>query len=64
MRRVGRVLQFAGLVIVPIAIAGNLAEIADARTALTLKESLLLSGLGMSCFLFGWLLQQWSGSSS
>jgi hypothetical protein len=61
MRRLGRILQLAGLVIIPIAVAGNLAEIANAQTALTLKESLLLSALGGAVFLVGWLLQHSSG---
>lgn len=61
MRRLGRTLQLAGLIIVPIAVAGNLAEIANAQTALTLKESLMLSALGGAVFLVGWLLQQASG---
>lgn len=58
MHRLGRALQLAGLVIVPIAVAGNLAELAQAQTALTLKESLLLSALGVGLFFCGWLLQQ------
>lgn len=56
--RFARLLQLLGLVIVPIAVAGNLAEIADAQSALTLKQSLLLSALGVGCFGLGWYLQQ------
>ena len=50
--KLGRLLQFLGLVIVPIGIAGNLAEKLD------LKESLTLSGIGVGVFFVGWLLQQ------
>lgn len=56
--RLARGLQLLGLILVPVAVAGNLAEIADAQTALTLKQSLLLSAAGIGCFLAGWLLQQ------
>lgn len=56
--RFARLLQALGLILVPIAVAGNLAEIAEARTALSLKESLMLSGLGMLSFGVGYFLQQ------
>ena len=48
----GRFLQLLGLIILPVAIAGNLAE------SLDLKQSLLVSGVGMVVFFAGWLLQQ------
>jgi hypothetical protein len=51
--KLARLLQLIGLIILPIAIMGN---VADER--LSLKESLILSGVGMVIFLFGWLLQQ------
>ena len=47
-----RVLQFIGLVILPVAISGNVAE------ALTLSQSLTLSSVGLGIFIVGWLLQQ------
>jgi len=50
---VGRLLQLLGLLIVPIAIAGNLAD-----ERLNLKESLELSAAGILVFSVGWLLQQ------
>ena len=50
---VARFLQLAGLIILPIAVAGNLAE-----ERLSLKASLLLSAAGMLIFFIGWLLQQ------
>ena len=50
--RLGRFLQFAGLVILPIAISGNVAEQLD------LRQSLTLSGVGIAAFTLGWLLQQ------
>jgi hypothetical protein len=50
---VARVLQFLGLLILPIAIAGNLAD-----ERLNLKESLELSAAGIIIFAVGWLLQQ------
>ncbi len=48
-----RLLQLAGLVILPVAVMGN---VADER--LSLKESLLLSAVGVGVFVVGWLLQQ------
>lgn len=51
--RIARFLQLAGLIILPIAIAG---EIVPLR--LTLRESLSLSALGVVLFIIGWALQQ------
>ena len=53
--KIGRLLQLLGLVLLTVAIAGNLAG-----EKLDLKESLTLSGLGMLIFLAGWLVQQGS----
>jgi hypothetical protein len=50
--RLGRFLQFLGLIILPAAIAGNMAEKLD------LRSSLGLSGVGIIIFFAGWLLQQ------
>ena len=50
--KVARFLQFAGLIILPFAISGNVAEKLD------LKQSLILSGIGVGIFGLGWLLQQ------
>jgi len=50
--RLGRILQLLGLLILPAAIAGEMAE------RLTLKESLTMTGVGISVFFIGWLLQQ------
>lgn len=55
---IARILQLAGLVLVPLAIAGNLAEAANAPHRLTLMESLALSGVGILLFTVGWFLQQ------
>jgi hypothetical protein len=55
--KVARFLQLAGLVIVPIAISGNLAE-RGGEPVLDLKKSLILSTVGCVVFLGGWLLQQ------
>jgi hypothetical protein len=50
--KLGRVLQLIGLILLPVAMAGNAAE------RLTLKDMLLLSAAGMLAFFIGWLLQQ------
>jgi hypothetical protein len=48
----GRLLQLAGLIILPVAISGNVAERLD------LRESLTWSTIGILVFSAGWLLQQ------
>ncbi len=50
--RLGRLFQLAGLIILPVAIAGNVAE------RLTLWQSLSLSAAGVTVFYFGKLLQE------
>jgi hypothetical protein len=53
MYNLGRLLQLLGLLILPLAIAGNLAG-----ERLSLKDSLTMSGVGVVVFSIGWLLQQ------
>ena len=50
--KLGRLLQFAALVILPIAIAGDMAGKVE------FKHSLALSLIGIVVFFTGWLLQQ------
>jgi hypothetical protein len=50
--RLGRVLQLIGMLLLPLAIAGNLTP----NDPLDLKTSLLISGVGVSVFLVGYLL--------
>ena len=52
--KVGRALQVIGMLILPIAIAGNLAP----EMPLDLRASLTLSGFGVVVFALGWWLQQ------
>jgi hypothetical protein len=52
--KLGRFLQLAGMLILPVAIAGNLAP----GEPLNLRDSLTLSGVGVAVFAVGWLLQQ------
>jgi hypothetical protein len=52
--RLGRVLQVVGMIILPVAIAGNLVP----GEPLSLGDSLKLSGVGVAVFALGWLLQQ------
>ncbi|MBY0524937.1 MAG: hypothetical protein K2R98_16145 [Gemmataceae bacterium] len=52
--KLGRGLQFLGLVILPVAMAGNLAR----PTEFGLWYTLSLSGVGILFFTLGWLLQQ------
>jgi hypothetical protein len=53
MYTMGRFLQLVGLLLLPLAIAGNLAN-----ERLSLKESLAMSAAGILVFSAGWLLQQ------
>jgi len=50
--KLGRVLQFIGLAILPIAMAGELTH------RLALKDMLVLAAAGILVFFVGWLLQQ------
>jgi hypothetical protein len=50
---IARVMQFIGLLILPVAIAGNLAN-----ERLNLMQSLELSSVGILIFSAGWVLQQ------
>jgi hypothetical protein len=52
--RLGRLLQFLGLVILPVAIAGNVARPEE----VDLRTSLAWSSIGILAFFIGWLLQQ------
>jgi hypothetical protein len=54
LHKLGRLLQLAGLIILPIAMAGNLADpqgVGEGRM-------LLIAGAGAAVFCVGWLLQQ------
>jgi len=62
--RVGRGLQLLGLLIVPLALAGNLAELAGGPVWLDLKQMLLLAGLGVAVFYLGHALQRRVGGGS
>jgi uncharacterized membrane protein YGL010W len=50
----GRFLQLLGMIILPVAITGNLAR----EDLIDLKTSLVLSGVGIAIFVVGWLVQQ------
>jgi hypothetical protein len=52
--RIGRFLQLLGLIILPLAIAGNLAR----EEQINLKVSLTMSAIGIFVFTLGWLIQQ------
>jgi hypothetical protein len=52
--KVGRFLQVLGLILLPVAVAGNVAR----EDQINLKVSLTLSALGVGVFVLGWWLQQ------
>jgi Ca2+/H+ antiporter len=52
--KLGRFLQLLGLMLLPAAIAGNIAR----EDIINLKVSLLVSGVGIVVFFLGWWLQQ------
>jgi hypothetical protein len=60
--RVGRILQAVSLfVIIPIAVAGNLAEVAGSPQSLALRDSLLLAAFGFLLFYLGRAIQGQTG---
>ncbi|HXG09304.1 MAG TPA: hypothetical protein VNK04_05900 [Gemmataceae bacterium] len=52
--KLGRLLQLLGLLILPLAIAGNIAR----QDQIDLKRSLGMSAVGIGIFVIGWLIQQ------
>jgi len=52
--KLGRFLQLVGLILLPVAIAGNLAP----DMPLSLQMSLMVSGIGVAVFTLGWWLQK------
>jgi hypothetical protein len=52
--KLGRLLQVVGLILLPVAIAGNVAR----EDQVNLKLSLTLSAVGIGVFVLGWWLQQ------
>lgn len=56
--KLSRLMQLAGLILLPVAIAGNLTP--NTALALTLWQSLTLSGVGVCLFWFGVMLQQYA----
>jgi hypothetical protein len=52
--RVGRALQVIGMILLPVAIAGNIAP----EQPLDLRTSLTISGIGVGIFALGYLIQQ------
>jgi hypothetical protein len=52
--RLGRMLQLIGLLMLPLAIAGNLSP----NDPMTLGQSLTFSAIGIGVFMLGYWLQQ------
>jgi hypothetical protein len=52
--KLGRVLQIAGMIILPLGMAGNIVR----PEQVTVQESLTIAGIGVVVFGLGWLLQQ------
>jgi hypothetical protein len=50
--RLGRLLQLAGMIVLPLAIAGNLTE------KITVSGMYQMTFVGIGLFLAGWLIQQ------
>ena len=51
--RLGRALQVVGMIVLPLAVAGNVAP-----NGISLRTSLMMSGFGVVVFLVGYWLQQ------
>ena len=56
--KLGRFLQLAGLVILPVAMSGNVAERGDGKPFLSEPQFLGLAAVGVLVFVMGWLVQQ------
>jgi hypothetical protein len=54
--KLGRLLQIVGMVLLPLAVAGNL--VPEEAHRIDLRTSLTISGIGVAVFGLGWLLQQ------
>ncbi len=52
--KLGRFLQVAGMIVLPLGVAGNMAR----PDEIDLRTSLMISGLGVVVFVVGYLLQQ------
>lgn len=52
--KLGRILQVIGMILLPVAIAGNLAP----DQPLDLRAFYAVTGVGVLLFTIGWLLQQ------
>jgi hypothetical protein len=52
--KVGRVLQVAGMLVLPVGMAGNIVR----PEQITVQDSLVIAGVGLAMFALGWLLQQ------
>ena len=52
--KLGRFLQVVGMILLPIGIAGNVAD----PVRIDLKTSLSISGIGVVVFIAGYLIQQ------
>jgi hypothetical protein len=55
--KVGRFLQLLGLIVLPVAMAGEAAE------SMTLGRMLVWASVGIGLFMLGWLLQQGANKS-
>lgn len=54
--KLGRMLQVVGMILLPLAVAGNL--VPEEAHRLDLRTSLALSAVGIAVFAVGWMLQQ------
>jgi hypothetical protein len=52
--RIGRALQIAGMVILPVGMVGNILDEHKVRV----QDSLMVAAVGVAVFVVGWLLQQ------
>ncbi len=52
--KLGRFFQLLGMFLLPLAVAGNLAD----ENRMNLRMSLTISGIGVAVFIVGYLLQQ------
>lgn len=53
--KIGRFLQLVGMIVLPVGVAGNLAD----PDRVGVKLSLLIAGAGLLIFCAGWVAQQY-----
>jgi hypothetical protein len=52
--KIGRAFQVVGMIVLPVGMVGNIYD----QRLVTVRDSLVIAGVGIAVFGVGWLLQQ------